>query len=622
MRLSVFAYAGVVFVALVLVLEIGCSTTPNVVRMTSMSPLPRSGGSKSTCPHGQNPLLTASSKQGTSVCSCPKHGPPSTSRESAPSNFAQKNNVITSDSDLSGLPLLVPPVTNSPSSIKQVSDVTVLPPPLPIITANSATTPLPQHPGSIPSFSNGGQVRIPMPHSPIPSKHYVEVPNRASRQTDVVATLFPTMVELTSRYDADQNHCPGKSSEPTNIFVRKKEIPRAAQYKLVAKSATTTVNADPTPNRSGTPTLPPSRKASPAQTASVLLATYQQPVSKHQSPTKTAVGMSSELTKPWDIDKIQKRSADGSAYRLVSETQSDRLPSPSDGVVYENNVLMTAQSGGSASPRIHHGGAKLPIFNIGKTLAKEFHPSNDRKWTPNHAVLQTADMNGNVATVHNIRYSLYESQEKYTTRYYDASFNLNDIRTLDIIIVPFRAAPRVAHVESSFGFADGRYLGMSIEARYEEGEKYDPVGAGLNQFELIYIFADERDLIRLGTDVHKNEVEVYRLRLEPSEVREIFVAALLRANKLAEKPEFYHPLKNSCVTNLIGHINKAKPNAIPWEYRTLLPGLMAGYLYDIGMIATTATTFKEAKENAKVNWLVEKYGDLEYFSAGIRQNMY
>jgi len=40
------------------------------------------------------------------------------------------------------------------------------------------------------------------------------------------------------------------------------------------------------------------------------------------------------------------------------------------------------------------------------------------------------------------------------------------------------------------------------------------------------------------------------------------------------------------------------------------------------LIATTATTYKEAKKMTKVNWLVERYGDLEYFSAGIRQNRY
>jgi hypothetical protein len=129
-------------------------------------------------------------------------------------------------------------------------------------------------------------------------------------------------------------------------------------------------------------------------------------------------------------------------------------------------------------------------------------------------------------------------------------------------------------------------------------------------------------MIRLATDVHKNNVHVYRLNFEPNEVRTMFVEALRRANALAVTPEFYHPITNSCVTNLIDHINKGRPNAVPSGYRTLMPGLLDNHMYDLHLIATPVKTFKEAKEQAKVNWLVERYGDLEYFSAGIRQNSY
>jgi len=340
----------------------------------------------------------------------------------------------------------------------------------------------------------------------------------------------------------------------------------------------------------------------------------------YQEPAAQTVA-SPELLKPWDFDNLRRAN---SPYRLVSDNETP----VSDGKVPPPTAVISRLVGGTAAtpsvqqPKQASGGVRLPIFDLGKDIAKEFRPSNDRKWTPNHAVLQTAEINGDLVTIHNIRYSVYENEDEYKTRHYDATYKLDDVRTLDLIIVPFRSMPRVAHVESSFGFADGRYLGMSIEARYEEGEKYDPVGAGMNQFELIYVFADERDLIRLGTDVHKNDVHVYRLRFEPHEVQAMFVDAIQRANGLAAKPEFYHPLRNSCVTNLIAHINKGRPNAVPKEYRTLLPGLMDNYLYDLKLIDTTAATFKETKENAKVNWLVDKYGDLEWFSAGIRQNMY
>jgi hypothetical protein len=321
-----------------------------------------------------------------------------------------------------------------------------------------------------------------------------------------------------------------------------------------------------------------------------------------------------ELYQPWDLGQFgQQNPYRQSPYRLVSDVQEKQAPPP----VNTERLLQVPSASSATLPQ-----SPFPILNVGRDLVNEFRPLTQRKWSPNHAVQPTAVFNGNWVTMKNIRYTKYESPEKFTPRYYDATYDLDGIRTIDLIVVPFRAAPSLAHVQASFGFADGRQIGFSIEARYEEGEKYDALGSAMRQFELIYIFADERDLIRIGTDVNKNDVHIYRLKFTPKEVRTMFVDALQRANKLAKQPEFYHPLTNSCVTNLIAHINKGRPKAVPREYRTLLPGLMDNYVFDLKLVDTAAKDFKTAKENAKVNWLVEKYGDLEYFSAGIRQNMY
>jgi len=353
-----------------------------------------------------------------------------------------------------------------------------------------------------------------------------------------------------------------------------------------------------------------------------------------QLPTGQQSQASADLHQPWNLSEFPVRSPEpDSPYRLVSDTQAAaKKPPPAGGLQHllvpkpaQTGTTPKTQSLKTTTPQTPTGvraDRAMPILGLGQDIFNEFRPSNNRKWSQNHAVLQTATFNGNLVTVHNVRYSRYESADSYTTQYYDATFNLDDIRTLDLVMVPFQGLSRVAHVESSFGFADGRQIGLSIEARYEEGEKYDPAAAGMRQFELIYVLADERDMIRLATDVHKNNVHIYRLNFEPGEVRAMFVDALQRANRLAAKPEFYHPLTNSCVTNLIAHINKGRPKAVPREYRTLMPGLLDNYMYDLKLVSTSAKTFKEAKEMAKVNWLVERYGDLEYFSAGIRQNMY
>ena len=50
---------------------------------------------------------------------------------------------------------------------------------------------------------------------------------------------------------------------------------------------------------------------------------------------------------------------------------------------------------------------------------------------------------------------------------------------------------------ASFGFQDGRFLAFSGETRKEEGESYSTLGGFFRQYELIYIAAEERDIIRL-----------------------------------------------------------------------------------------------------------------------------
>ncbi len=262
------------------------------------------------------------------------------------------------------------------------------------------------------------------------------------------------------------------------------------------------------------------------------------------------------------------------------------------------------------------------ITSLGKAFADEFRPLGDRHWSPNHARQATAEFQGEMVVIHNIRNTDYRSATDYTTQFFDAVYNLSEIESMDVIEVPFAGLPSVAHLEVSFGFADGRHLGVSVEARYENGESFDTLGGFCNQFELIYVIADERDMIRLCTDINKNNVYMYRLKLTPEEVRTVFVDVLERANKLSREPEFYHSVSNNCTTNIIKHINHARAKAIPFEYRTLFSGYLDHLLYDLKLLETTAPTFEEARSASLINPLASEYGDTEFFSAGIRQNYF
>ena len=134
-------------------------------------------------------------------------------------------------------------------------------------------------------------------------------------------------------------------------------------------------------------------------------------------------------------------------------------------------------------------------------------PSNHRNWAADLTVLSYADVGSNQVTVYNVRDFIYQSDEDYVVRYSDRTFDLNDLQTVDFVIVPFKDAPTLAHTMLSFGFGNGQYLGVSVEARLEVGEEYSPLMGGLRQYELIYVVADERDLIARRT--RHRDVEVY-----------------------------------------------------------------------------------------------------------------
>jgi hypothetical protein len=55
----------------------------------------------------------------------------------------------------------------------------------------------------------------------------------------------------------------------------------------------------------------------------------------------------------------------------------------------------------------------------------------------------------------------------------------------------------IAHTIASWEFGAGRHLTISIETRKQRGESYSAVRGFFRQYELYYVIADERDVVRL-----------------------------------------------------------------------------------------------------------------------------
>ncbi len=267
-----------------------------------------------------------------------------------------------------------------------------------------------------------------------------------------------------------------------------------------------------------------------------------------------------------------------------------------------------------------HVGTILLCLSMALGGCASFQASNERTWASDHALLASADFHGNEVVVHNIRNCEYTTAEDYVLRYYDKAFDLDQIRSVDFIIVPFADLPQIAHVMLSFGFADDRYVAVSVEIRREKGEKYSPLAGFFRQYELMYVVADERDVLQLRTIHRLDDVFVYRTRATPEQARLLFVDMLNRANKLTHEPEFYNTLANNCTTNVVDHINKLWPNRIAYNVQLVLPGYSDRMAYALGLLDTDKS-FEETHAAARVNRLAYIHRDSADFSAAIRQPM-
>lgn len=246
-------------------------------------------------------------------------------------------------------------------------------------------------------------------------------------------------------------------------------------------------------------------------------------------------------------------------------------------------------------------------------------PSNDRAWTVETAEIPYATIEGDLVTVHNIRNFNYRSETDFTPAYYTRTYDLSKLDSVDLFAV-YWMGPAIAHTIISFGFAGQDYLAVSIEARKEQNEAYSTLKGFFRQYELIYIVADERDVIRLRSNYRKDPPEdVYRYRLQGSSelARRFFLDYLQTINRLRDRPEFYNTLTANC-TNLIWNHAQVSTERIPFSWKVLASGYTPEYLYDMGRL-DTSTSFAELTRSVYVNPVAQALGDVEDFSRRIRR---
>jgi len=263
----------------------------------------------------------------------------------------------------------------------------------------------------------------------------------------------------------------------------------------------------------------------------------------------------------------------------------------------------------------------LPVFAVALLAIglwwSGLQPSNERDWQPEVARLAYATIDGDLVTVHNIRNFDYRTETDFTPAYYVRTYDLNKLDSADLVAV-YWMGPAIAHLFISFGFGDD-HLAVSIEARKEKGEGYSSAKGFFRQYELYYVVADERDVIRVRTNYRKDppeDVYVYPLRGPRENIRRLFLEYVRKMNALREHPEFYNTLTTNCTTAILMN-TRVNPGSLPFSWKVLLSGYTPAYVYEAGRM-DQSLPFEELKQRSLVNAAAQAADQAPDFSRRIR----
>lgn len=248
-------------------------------------------------------------------------------------------------------------------------------------------------------------------------------------------------------------------------------------------------------------------------------------------------------------------------------------------------------------------------------------PSNERSWVNDNEKMATAEFQGDEVTIRNVRDFNWRSTRDYDEKWIDLKVSLDRVSKIWFVLEYFDPSRRqMAHTIMSFEMEDGTRLACSIEVRREKGEKYHPIRGMFKNYELIYVWATERDIIGVRTRCRKKSVThlFEAVVLGPGNERRMLESYLRRTNKLSTDPEWYNTITNTCTTNIVRHVNEVYPGRVPRALSILLPGLSPGLLQRNNLVKMTGSV-EETLQRSIIDHRGESWDGVSDFGEWIRQ---
>jgi hypothetical protein len=246
-------------------------------------------------------------------------------------------------------------------------------------------------------------------------------------------------------------------------------------------------------------------------------------------------------------------------------------------------------------------------------------PMNDRGWSPDVARVPFAEIDGDKVTIHNVRNFVWRTEGDFAERWETRTIDLARLEGVDLI-GSYWMGEAIAHIMVSFPFQDAPPLAVSIETRKEQGEPYSAVLGFFRRYELVYVVADERDLIGVRTNIRKDppeDVYVYRVAAPRDAARRLFLEYVRQINELRDHPQFYNTATTNCTTMVMVNNRVNGANSL-LNWKILLSGYLPQLAYERGRL-DQSMPFAELRRRSRVNDAARAAGlDAPDFSTRMR----